>query len=140
VLAIDVDRFKTVNDQFGHAAGDRALLHVVDLVKQAMRSSDMIGRTGGDEFLVLLPETGLEQAQVAADRLCALIRSQPLLLDGTSLKLTVSVGIAEASLSMNGIDVMLQMADSALYAAKANGRDGSAVRMPMEETQRLAAQ
>jgi diguanylate cyclase (GGDEF)-like protein len=123
VIALDIDNFKSINDRFGHAAGDEALRHVAGLVVTDLRAVDKVGRQGGDELLVLLPETGLEEANRAAERICKAVRSHPLQIDGASVLMTVSCGVAEASVSMSGAEALLRQADRALYLAKANGRN-----------------
>ena len=105
-----------------------------------MRAVDVIGRIGGDEFLVLLPETKLEEARIAADRFIETVRSRPLEWENTSVLLSISVGIAEASLSMNGVEPLLRHADQALYIAKANGRNRSEEAVPSNELVKMAAQ
>jgi diguanylate cyclase (GGDEF)-like protein len=140
VLAFDVDYFKTVNDRFGHAAGDAALVHLAARLKECMRAVDMIGRTGGDEFLVMLPETRLQEAQIVADRFIEIVRSRPFEWKNTSVLLSISVGVAEASLSMNGVEPLPRQADKALYMAKANGRNRSDIVVVGEKALKQAAQ
>ncbi|MDD4890937.1 MAG: GGDEF domain-containing protein, partial [Phycisphaerae bacterium] len=94
VIFIDADHFKNVNDTFGHAAGDQALAHLARLIISAVRPSDLVGRYGGEEFCVVLPQTKLPAAAVVAERIRALIDSRPVELPTGPLKLTVSTGVA----------------------------------------------
>jgi diguanylate cyclase (GGDEF)-like protein len=124
LLLFDIDRFKSINDAYGHEIGDRAVLHVAALCNEGKRASDIIARIGGDEFAMLLPETDAAQAQAVAERLRERIASTPL--DGDDqgkVALTISAGLAQATLSMSGIASLSRVADAALYKAKAAGRN-----------------
>ncbi len=126
VLALDIDGFKQINDGYGHDAGDRAIAHVAMLCREERRTTDIIGRMGGDEFFMLLPETTLAQAQVVAERLRVKVserRIRPSDGQQGDIELRVSVGVAEATLSMSSVAVLLKMADQALYRAKLAGRN-----------------
>jgi diguanylate cyclase (GGDEF)-like protein len=123
LLVFDIDLFKSINDGFGHAVGDGALTHLANLCNESKRSSDIVGRIGGDEFAILLPETELEQADLVAQRLQQAVAGNPLETDDGSVSITVSMGLAEATLSMSGIDALMKMADEALYKAKRGGRN-----------------
>ncbi len=126
LVAIDLDLFKQVNDRHGHLAGDRALVHLVSVLRAGLREADAIGRVGGDEFLVLLPGTDADQAQVAAARLREALRRAPLTLDdGTVLLLSMSCGVAPHRDGM-GFEDLVHAADMALYGAKRAGRDARA--------------
>ncbi len=123
LVAIDLDLFKQVNDRHGHLAGDRALVHLVSVLRAGLREADAIGRVGGDEFLVLLPGTDADQAQVAAARLREALRRAPLTLDdGTVLLLSMSCGVAPHRDGM-GFEDLVHAADMALYGAKRAGRE-----------------
>ncbi|MBB4285070.1 GGDEF domain-containing protein [Roseospira goensis] len=126
VLVFDLDNFKAVNDTHGHAAGDDALRHVVTTARGALRGEDLLARLGGEEFVVLLPETNAGAALRVAERLRAAIATAPAVLtDGTRLTLTASVGVSTAGPQDRGETVasLIARADRALYAAKAAGRD-----------------
>jgi diguanylate cyclase (GGDEF)-like protein len=126
LVAIDLDLFKQVNDRHGHLAGDRALVHLVSVLRAGLREADAIGRVGGDEFLVLLPGTDADQAQVVAARLREALRRAPLTLDdGTVLLLSMSCGVAPHRDGM-GFEDLVHAADMALYGAKRAGRDARA--------------
>ena len=124
VLALDIDRFKHINDSFGHAAGDRVLQHVARTCAEALRDGDLLGRIGGEEFLVVLPGNTLEQAASdVAERLRARVESLALEDLPAGLRTTISIGVAQMSpQDANVADLMLR-ADEALYRAKAEGRN-----------------
>jgi len=124
LLMCDIDFFKHINDTFGHAAGDRALCRVADLIRSSLRDSDLAGRLGGEEFAILLVQTSLENAHDVADRLRRAIEGCPVLLDeGQPIPLTISIGIATPAYPMETLATLLQHADQALYAAKRAGRN-----------------
>jgi diguanylate cyclase (GGDEF)-like protein len=130
LLLIDLDRLKGINDRFGHAAGDAAMVTVAEIFRNNRRETDIVARVGGDEFAMLLPETDAAQGQVVADRLRQELKERPLTPEGAAVILTVSIGLAEANLSMPSIDALIKAADRALYQAKAAGRDRTVVAAP----------
>ncbi|WP_173984568.1 diguanylate cyclase [Magnetospirillum sp. SS-4] len=125
VMMLDIDHFKRVNDERGHAAGDESLKAFVNLLRDVLRDQDRLGRMGGEEFAVVLPETSMEAAMVVAER----VRSRLALLDipvgsGAPVRLTTSIGIAECKIrDGEGLEACLSRADVALYRAKALGRN-----------------
>ena len=123
VLMIDIDHFKTVNDRYGHAVGDEALTSVANACLEGKRASDIVGRLGGEEFAIVLPETDLGQARTVADRICRNIAAQQLRTNGLHFQVTVSIGFAAATVSMSGFEALLNAADQALYQAKSKGRN-----------------
>ncbi|MFG1954114.1 diguanylate cyclase [Micromonospora sp. NPDC048830] len=126
VLALDLDRFKAVNDTWGHAAGDAVLVEFARRVRGEIREVDLAFRQGGEEFVVLLPETDARGATIVAERLGAAVRGAPVALDGpdgVAIAVTVSVGIAVYPDHATTGQQVLDAADEALYAAKAAGRD-----------------
>ena len=123
VLMIDVDHFKSVNDRYGHAVGDQALISVANACLEGKRSSDFVGRIGGEEFAMLLPETDLYQARIVADRICKAVAASTLKAHEVHFKVTASVGFAAATVSMPGFEALLNAADQALYQAKDQGRN-----------------
>jgi len=123
VLMIDVDHFKSVNDRYGYAIGDQALMAVVNACLEGKRSSDIVGRLGGEEFAMLLPETDLYQARIVADRICKDVAASAVTADGIRFNVTASVGFAAAIVSMSGFQALLNAADQALYQAKDQGRN-----------------
>jgi len=130
LLLFDLDRFKFINDTFGHDTGDRAIMHVAAIASHEKRPSDALARIGGDEFALLLPETDVQQAGVVADRLREKV-AQSAFGDGADrMRITVSIGVAGATLSMSGVPVLLKAADEALYRAKFLGRNQVSVALP----------
>jgi diguanylate cyclase (GGDEF)-like protein len=118
-VIFDVDHFKRINDSFGHAAGDAALRAIGDIVAMGMRRSDVFGRLGGEEFGLLLPDTGIAGAAAVADKL-----RLRLAAPATDRRpLTVSFGVAEVHAGASTSRAMFDDADRALYAAKRAGRD-----------------
>ena len=127
VLMADIDHFKRINDTHGHAAGDEALKRFAQLMRDDLRPSDLVGRYGGEEFVVLLPETEVADAPVVAERLRAKVEAAELVHEGTRFRMTVSIGVAAVDLynsSVGGsIEPALNEADAALYRAKESGRN-----------------
>jgi diguanylate cyclase (GGDEF)-like protein len=134
VLLIDIDHFKQVNDRHGHLVGDEALRAVATILRSAIRTKDVIGRFGGEEFVIALPDTGLDDATVTADRLRSAVAASPLAamcagvlddpdLDPDTFRLTVSIGVAVYPADGGTVDDLLLRADRAMYAAKDAGRD-----------------
>ncbi len=136
VMLLDLDRFKSVNDSFGHAAGDAVLAEVAQRLQASLRPVDLIARIGGEEFLVAMPEATLAKARTTAERLCRVIEALPVALPptattgGGSVSVTVSIGLAlggPAPLRPGGaaetVEAVMARADAALLAAKAEGRN-----------------
>lgn len=123
VMMFDLDHFKALNDTYGHLAGDDVLRMVVDRSRQVLRDSDILGRYGGEEFAILLPETPQEQARQVAERLRVAMSGQPILADGTPVLVTISLGITELAPGEDAINSALRRADDALYDAKETGRN-----------------
>ncbi len=134
VLLIDIDHFKQVNDRHGHLVGDEALRAVATILRSAIRAKDVIGRFGGEEFVIALPDTGIDDATVTADRLRNAVAASPLAamcagvlddpdLDPDTFHLTVSVGVAVYPADGITVDDLLLRSDRAMYAAKAAGRN-----------------
>lgn len=141
MLMIDIDHFKSVNDRYGHAVGDEAIVSVATACQQSKRNSDVVGRLGGEEFAVLLPETDSAQAAVVAERIRERVAGHFLSVHNIQFKLTISIGSATATLSMSGVDALLRASDEALYQAKAGGRNRIVQWSPTEpEAPRLAAE
>lgn len=122
-MVIDVDGFKQINDGFGHDVGDAVLVQVSAALKQALRSQDVIARTGGDEFVVICPETPLEAAAVCGERLRKAVELARMPADGKPLGVTISVGVATRDGTMADPDVLLKRADQGAYLAKQRGRN-----------------
>jgi diguanylate cyclase (GGDEF)-like protein len=123
VIMLDIDHFKSVNDRFGHAAGDAALRLVASTLTQQVRAYDVVGRWGGEEFLILLPNTALTEARTVAERVREAIEAARLsLAAGGEVQLTASLGVATLSGATTVTD-LTQQADTALYRAKQLGRN-----------------
>ena len=127
VIMLDVDHFKKINDRFGHAAGDEALRLIAGQCVAVSRSSDVIGRYGGEEFIILLPETPLNGALSMAQRLCDQIASTRMPSERGEIRMTVSVGVAEINQEVNDLETLIEKADQALYRAKQSGRNRVAI-------------
>jgi len=122
LLLLDVDHFKLVNDRYGHLQGDRALTVVSDVLTAHKRRGDLLGRVGGEEFALLLPNADVDAAHGVAERVRSAVRDATA---ATPWPLTVSIGIATVSPATATSDTLMHAADRALYAAKARGRDRS---------------
>jgi two-component system cell cycle response regulator len=125
VILLDVDHFKAVNDRYGHQIGDQALRLMADVLARSQRGYDVAGRWGGEEFMLVLPETTLEDAGRVAERVRATVAAAALpLSDGTSLEVRVSLGVAGTCDSVPpSADALIRQADEALYQAKRAGRN-----------------
>jgi diguanylate cyclase (GGDEF)-like protein/PAS domain S-box-containing protein len=123
LLMLDIDEFKKVNDTFSHESGDMALQQVAAALKSGLREIDILGRIGGEEFAVLLPNTLLQDAALLAERVRQIIAGTSLEMPGASMAITItiSIGVAAATNEMSGIDDILRNADAAMYQAKRCG-------------------
>jgi len=122
MLMMDVDHFKWFNDQHGHLAGDEVLKRVAQVLAENMREMDLVARYGGEEFAAILPDTDLESGKVAAERVRAAIERDTLEFDGEVLRVTASVGLAQATVG-DDAEGIIRRADEALYASKEAGRN-----------------
>ena len=122
IAMIDADHFKDINDQYGHATGDRVLRTIAERCSSALRKTDVLGRFGGEEFVVLFVETGLAEAQRVAERLLTKVAEPMSSKDGLLLPVTISAGVVERRPG-ESLDSMLKFADEALYQAKRDGRN-----------------
>lgn len=123
VLAFDLDFFKRINDGYGHAVGDEALTSFAQVAKQGLRDMDLLGRLGGEEFSIFLPNTTMAEALVVAERVRDGVTRIAIPTDNGTLKFTTSVGVAEIHQTDSSVDDLLRRADAALYDAKAAGRN-----------------
>jgi diguanylate cyclase (GGDEF)-like protein len=123
VAMIDIDHFKDVNDQHGHAVGDRVLAEVAQRLRAAIRSGDLLVRYGGEEFLVLLPGSDAAKAAEIAERMRLKMDSDPIATDGARIDVRISVGVAELRRGSDTGEQLVRRADTALYAAKGRGRN-----------------
>ncbi len=143
VALIDIDHFKRVNDTHGHAVGDEVLRQVADVLRATIRSVDTLGRYGGEEFLLVMPETDIEGGVASAEHLRRAVGRAPLAVaapsGGPQVKVTISVGVTGgAGTASLDIDQLLREADSALYGAKGLGRDQAQAFRPHDESSRVS--
>jgi len=123
LLMIDIDHFKRVNDEHGHAVGDLVLCHAARCIEIALRPGDLCARYGGEEFCILLPDVDADMAARVAQRICAAVSAAPFKLDtGATLALSVSIGVAGWD-QQSPLRTLLDAADGALYQAKRQGRN-----------------
>jgi len=123
-VMIDIDNFKQFNDNFGHLLGDRILFEVAQILRESLRMHDIVGRYGGEEFALLMPETDLKGAVVVGERYRKRIEEFVLIESGKELRVTISLGIASCPHpQINSVDDLIRLADNALYEAKKNGRN-----------------
>ncbi len=123
LVVIDVDRFRTINDRYGHPAGDAVLVSIANACMSTMRRSDIFGRIGGEEFGLLLPETEPEEAREAAERIRRMVESTIVQVGGAEVRATISLGIAPMPTAGETVGTWFSEADIALYEAKQFGRN-----------------
>lgn len=121
-MILDIDRFKRINDHYGHSIGDQALRGLADRCRNSSRVVDLVSRYGGEEFVILLPETPLDSAALVAERLRMSIMEHPITTDAGPLRITISIGVAEAT-NKDTLKSLIERADNALYEAKHEGRN-----------------
>ena len=132
ILMIDIDNFKNINDHYGHQMGDKALVHVSNKFKSLCRNIDKIGRYGGEEFLIVLPDTTLDEAKGLAQRICIDIKNSRLTDESMVINLTCSIGISSSEKYMSKEtpltqESIIKSADKALYEAKNSGKNKVAI-------------
>ncbi|MUH00787.1 diguanylate cyclase [Scytonema sp. UIC 10036] len=123
ILMIDIDRFKRINDSYGHNVGDAALKALVPTVKSSLRKTDSFGRFGGEEFLLLLPETYFDTALAIAERIRKSVEKLIITAQEKMISITVSIGVSSYKLGDPTVETIIQRADAALYQAKNQGRN-----------------
>jgi two-component system, cell cycle response regulator len=140
VMLFDIDHFKQVNDRYGHPAGDDVLRELAGRAIRQVRSVDLVGRLGGEEFVVVMPETSLSGAVVVAERLRLAVADEPFILheNGEKVSVAVSIGIAVTGTAEDTQESLLKHADEALYAAKNGGRNRTVAFAPEPEMFKLA--
>jgi diguanylate cyclase (GGDEF)-like protein len=120
---MDLDKFKLINDTYGHFAGDKILIHFTQTIQTFLRKSDLIGRVGGEEFAIFLPDTDLDAAFQLADKIRKAVSQSSLELDGKTVIYTVSLGIDSSMKTDHLIEDLFKRADLKLYGAKDKGRN-----------------
>jgi diguanylate cyclase (GGDEF)-like protein len=125
LLFIDLDKFKLVNDSFGHAAGDALLKAIGSRLPAAVRANDVVARQGGDEFLILLSDVASQASEVVASKVRSALR-EPFVVDEIEIQVSASIGIALYPVDGDDAEALLKHADAAMYSVKENGRDGYA--------------
>ncbi len=123
LLMLDLDRFKLVNDRYGHPVGDQVLKEVAEIIRRRIREVDIAARYGGEEFVVILPETARENAAVVAERIRKSVEDARFAADGQEAKITISIGVADFPTDAHDHDKLVEAADKALYQAKQEGRN-----------------
>ena len=124
LLLLDLDHFKRVNDSWGHPCGDAVLRHMASLYSSSLRSTDLVGRLGGEEFIILLPGTSIEAGRRIAEKLRQQIQNTPVDFQGIQVQVTVSIGLAgNTPQQKQDFEILYSEADKALYLAKEWGRN-----------------
>ena len=135
MVILDIDKFKNINDTYGHQVGDDVIIMLAQTLKKSTRSSDIVCRLGGEEFLILLPETAADGGYAMAETLRREVEKLAVILDdGTALRFTISLGVAEINRSDKNFDAAMTRADAALYEAKESGRNRVCKARPREGT------
>jgi diguanylate cyclase (GGDEF)-like protein len=133
IIMIDLDNYKEVNDQYGHIIGDNALKVISKTFADNIRQTDILGRYGGDEFCILLPETNITQAAELAERLKTLTKELIIHIDQATFSITISAGVSCSDISTKDFSELLLSADIALYQAKKNGRNQIKIQQSLEK-------
>jgi diguanylate cyclase (GGDEF)-like protein len=124
LLLFDLDKFKDLNDKYGHLGGDFVLIELASFIGSLLRDSDLLGRYGGEEFGIILPDTDLQGAVDVAERICHAVADYPMLFNQQTIRATLSIGVADFQATQHVLhDDLIRCADMALYSAKRNGRN-----------------
>jgi diguanylate cyclase (GGDEF)-like protein len=128
-IMIDIDNFKNINDAYGHSVGDQVLREIAKRCKNCIRGLDYVGRYGGEEFLVILPETKLDTGKIVAERLRKVIAGTPIVVvgEGLELNVTASLGVSQRDEHTTSLEMLITRADQAMYVAKHKGRNCVAI-------------
>jgi diguanylate cyclase (GGDEF)-like protein len=122
-LMLDLDDFKKINDQHGHQTGDVVLQEFARLCRESVREIDLVGRYGGEELIILMPETRLDSARTVADRLCVNLAESVIPVAEAEIRITASIGVAAMDENTTELDTLVARADQAMYIAKHKGRN-----------------
>jgi diguanylate cyclase (GGDEF)-like protein len=123
LVMLDIDDFKSVNDNYGHLVGDDVIRHLAKVIREQLRETDIAGRYGGEEFVILLEDSHAEDSLVFAERLRKIVEESVVIYNDIEIKYTVSIGIAEVESTYTSLSQWLEHADNALYQSKDNGRN-----------------
>lgn len=124
LIIIDIDDFKNVNDTYGHSVGDRVINDLADIFRNTVRNSDISVRFGGEEFVIILPNTHLKEAEIIAKKLKDIVENNTIILkDGSRIKFTISLGVSQIQQDDESVETVLHKADEALYQAKNSGKN-----------------
>ena len=137
VAFVDIDHFKAVNDTYGHSAGDDVLRGVAQAISTNLRATDMVGRYGGEEFMLILTETNVEEGAVLTEKLRNIVAAQRFAADGQSISVTISIGIAGGVGARLTSDALVRDADAAMYSAKSLGRNQTYIFAEPDEDARV---
>ena len=119
----DIDKFKAINDQYGHAGGDQVLIYISNMIKQNIKKDDLLGRMGGEEFVILIGRSSYDDANSVAERLRTMINDTPIPFGEWHIKVTASFGVVELAEKDITVEQAIDLADNALYKAKSGGRN-----------------
>lgn len=119
----DIDKFKAINDQYGHAGGDQVLISICQMIRQHIKKDDLLARMGGEEFVILIGRTGYDDAKNVAERLRSMINDTPILFGELHINITASFGVVELGSQNISVEQAINLADNALYKAKSSGRN-----------------
>ena len=124
IAMVDIDHFKTINDTYGHIAGDTVLKHIAGLFGKYLRSADKFGRFGGEEFLIVFDGTPINDARIISERIRKMVMEHPTVYDDQDIKVTISIGLeSNENKQITGAESFIKLADEKLYTAKKNGRN-----------------
>ncbi|OVE76067.1 hypothetical protein BVX98_06595 [bacterium F11] len=127
-LVIDIDHFKRINDKYGHPFGDEVLIRIAFVLKRSVRRVDAVGRLGGEEFLIILPDMASDRAALVGDRIREAVQSESFIFEKKTVRVAVSVGVADTTKTgIKDKDALLKAADEALYQAKKTGRNKTVI-------------
>jgi len=120
---LDIDFFKNVNDKYGHITGDKTIQLIAKLLREQTRVNDSVGRFGGEEFIILLPQTSVDKARILMEKIRQKVQDSTIIRDGNKIKVTISIGVGEIDISSETIENFIKRVDAALYQAKESGRN-----------------
>ena len=129
LVMLDIDHFKAVNDNYGHVVGDDVIKHLAQLIREQVRETDLSGRYGGEEFVILLADTHLDKAKIFAERLRKTVEDSVIIYNDIEIQYTISIGIAEVEPSFSSVSQWIEYADNALYQSKEQGRNRVSIHM-----------